>query len=79
MCYYNGVKVTRSECIRLKSIEKAIANYDFLSKPLHIGFLYEPAPVLKRVQEKEDISIIQWNGDLPLKPLNRRTLKHVNN
>jgi hypothetical protein len=29
MCYYNGQKVTRVEYIRLKQLEKAVANYDF--------------------------------------------------
>lgn len=66
MCYYNGVKVTRSEYIRLKSIEKAIANYDFLSKPLHIGFLYEAAPVLKKIPGKEDFDIVEMEwGFIP--------------
>lgn len=66
MCYYNGVKVTRSEYIRLKSIEKAIANYDFLSTPLRVGFLYQPAPVLKRIAGKEDFDIVQMEwGFIP--------------
>ncbi len=66
MCYYNGVKVTRSEYIRLKSIEKAIAKYDFLDKPLHIGFDYSLAPVLKRIDGKEDFDIVQMEwGFLP--------------
>ena len=66
MCYYNGVKVTRSEFIRLKSIEKAISKYDFLNKPLHIGFNYAPAPVLKRIEGKEDFDITQMEwGFLP--------------
>jgi len=66
MCYYNGVKVTRSEYIRLKSIEKAIAKYDFLDKPLHIGFKYGNVPVLKKIEGQEDFEITQqeW-GFLP--------------
>ena len=54
MCYYNSVKVNQRELIRLKSIEKAIAQYDFLNKPLLIGFAYQPVPVLKRVDKKLD-------------------------
>ena len=66
MCYYNGVKVTRSEFIRLKSIEKAIAKYDFLNKPLHIGFEYGNVPVLKKIAGKEDFDITQMEwGFLP--------------
>lgn len=66
MCYYNGVKVTHTEYIRLKTIEKAIAQYDFLSKPMHIGFDYSNIPVLKRVQGKDDFDITQMEwGFLP--------------
>ena len=66
MCYYNGVKVTDSEFIRLKNFEKAIAQYDFLSKPLHIGFDYQCIPVLKRVDKKEDFEIVEMEwGFLP--------------
>ncbi|MEP7143656.1 MAG: SOS response-associated peptidase family protein [Ferruginibacter sp.] len=66
MCYYNGVKVIRSEFIRLKSLEKALANYDFLSKPLHIGFDYSNVPVIKRMEEVEDFDILQMEwGFLP--------------
>jgi hypothetical protein len=32
--YFNGVKVTRGEYLRLKQLEKLIAKYDFLVKPL---------------------------------------------
>jgi putative SOS response-associated peptidase YedK len=66
MCYYNGVKVSRTEYIRLKALEKAIANYDFLSKPLHIGFDYSGIPVLKRFADKEDFDILEMEwGFLP--------------
>ncbi len=66
MCYYNGVKIAHSEFIRLKNIEKAIAQYDFLNKPLLIGFDYQNIPVLKRVEEKAafDIVEMEW-GFLP--------------
>ncbi|MES2429290.1 MAG: SOS response-associated peptidase family protein [Bacteroidota bacterium] len=66
MCYYNGVKVTRAEFIRLKSIEKAVAKYDFLNKPLHIGFDYNNIPVLKRIAGEEDFDIVEMEwGFLP--------------
>jgi len=66
MCYYNGVKVTRSEFIRLKSIEKIVAKYDFLNKPMHIGFDYSYAPVLKRIEGEEDFDIVEMEwGFLP--------------
>lgn len=66
MCYYNGVKLPPGELIRLKSIEKSIANYDFLNNPLLIGFEYGNAPVLKRIEGKHDFDLVemQW-GFIP--------------
>jgi len=66
MCYYNGVKVTRTELIRLKQLEKLVANYDFLNKPLQIGFEYAPHPVLKRIPGQLDFDIVQMEwGFIP--------------
>ena len=66
MCYYNGVKVTRTELIRLKQLEKLIANYDFLNKPLQIGFEYKPHAVLKRVPNELDFDIVEMEwGFIP--------------
>lgn len=66
MCYYNGVKIIHSEFIRLKNMEKAIAQYEFLNKPLLIGFDYQNIPVLKRVEGKEDFEIVEMEwGFLP--------------
>lgn len=68
MCYYNGQKVTKEEFIRLKQLEKAVANYDFLSRDLQIGFDYSENAVLKRFPEKQDFDIVkmEW-GFLPNK------------
>ena len=66
MCYYNGVKVTRTEFIRLKQLEKLVANYDFLNKPLQIGFEYKPHPVLKRIPNQQDFEIVEMEwGFIP--------------
>ncbi|MEO7294103.1 MAG: SOS response-associated peptidase family protein, partial [Ginsengibacter sp.] len=66
MCYYNGQKVTRVEFIRLKQLEKAIAQYDFINRDLQIGFDYSDNAVLKKVADKEDFDIVkmEW-GFLP--------------
>ena len=32
MCYYNGQKVLRAEYIRLRQIEKAVKDYEFLNE-----------------------------------------------
>ena len=66
MCYYNGQKVTRAEYIRLKQLEKAVANYDFLNRELQVGFDYSMNAVLKPVQGKEDFDIVQMEwGFIP--------------
>lgn len=77
MCYYNGVKVTRGEYIRLKQLEKLVAKYDFLVKPLEIGFDYGQYPVLKKVEGKEDFEIVkmEW-GFIPHYIRTRQDLQH---
>ncbi|WP_276482837.1 SOS response-associated peptidase [Paraflavitalea pollutisoli] len=66
MCYYNGVKVTKIEYIRLKQLEKLIANYDFLSNPLHVGFEYGQHPVLKKKEGEADFELVQMEwGFIP--------------
>ena len=47
MCYYNGQKVEHAEFIRLKNLEKLVANYDFLNSDLHNGFEYGTLAVLQ--------------------------------
>jgi putative SOS response-associated peptidase YedK len=66
MCYYNGQKVTHAEFIRLKQLEKALANYDFLQADLQIGFDFGTNAVLKKVTGQEDFDIVkmEW-GFLP--------------
>lgn len=77
MCYYNGQKVTRAEYIRLKQLEKALANYDFLSRDLNIGFEYGTSAVLKPIAGKEDFDIVpmEW-GFIPHYINNREDLNH---
>jgi len=66
MCYYNGQKVTRDEYIRLKQLEKLVANYDFLNRDLQVGFDYNMNAVLKRIPGKEDFDIVQMEwGFIP--------------
>ena len=59
MCYYNGQKVTHTEFIRLKNIEKLVASYDFLDRHLHDGFAYGNVAVLKPIAGKLDFDIVQ--------------------
>ncbi len=66
MCYYNGQKVTHSEFIRLKSLEKLVANYDFLNRDLQDGFAYSNIAVLKPQFNTPDFDIVpmEW-GFIP--------------
>jgi putative SOS response-associated peptidase YedK len=66
MCYYNGQKVTREEYIRLKHLEKLVANYDFLNSDLLVGFDYNVKAVLKPMEDQEDFDIVkmEW-GFIP--------------
>lgn len=59
MCYYNGQKVTRTEFIRLKGIEKAIRNYNFLNVGVHNGFNYAPCAILVPSADGKDFDIVQ--------------------
>jgi putative SOS response-associated peptidase YedK len=59
MCYYNGQKVTRTEFIRLKGIEKAIRNYNFLNVGVHNGFQYAPCAILVPSADGKDFDIVQ--------------------
>lgn len=78
MCYYNGQKVTHAEFIRLKQLEKAVANYDFLNIDLNIGFDYSMNAVLKPIPDKEDFDIVQMEwGFIPHYIYNREALLHL--
>lgn len=80
MCYYNGVKVTRAEFIRLKQLEIAIAQYDFLSKPLLIGFDYGTSPVLRAVTGRDTAELVQMEwGFLPPYLKNRESAEKFRN
>jgi putative SOS response-associated peptidase YedK len=66
MCYYNGQKVTRAELIRLKQLEKAIANFDFLQRDLQIGFDYSLNACIKPTADKANFDLVQMEwGFLP--------------
>jgi putative SOS response-associated peptidase YedK len=67
MCYYNGIKVeSRIHKLRLKGLQKLIANYDFLDSPLIIGPDYPRAPMMRRVPGQADFELVmkEW-GFLP--------------
>jgi putative SOS response-associated peptidase YedK len=59
MCYYNGQKINRVEFIRLKGIEKAMRNYNFLNVGVHNGFNYAPCAILVASEDGKDFDIVQ--------------------
>ncbi len=59
MCYYNGQKVTRTEFIRLKNLEKAVRNYNFLNVGVHNGFMFQPMAIAIANDDKTDFEIVQ--------------------
>ncbi len=75
MCYYNGIRVSRDEYIRLKNLEKAIAKSDILNRPVQSGFEYTKYPVIKPIEGKEDIELVEMEwGFIPHYIRNREEL-----
>jgi putative SOS response-associated peptidase YedK len=66
MCYYNGQKVTKDEFIRLRGLEKLVANYKFIDRAVINGFDFGNTAVLKPIEGKEDFEIVpmEW-GFIP--------------
>lgn len=57
MCYYNGIRVSRAEFIRLMAIEKELKNLK-LMKRVQSGFDYSDWPIIKPVFGKKEIEIV---------------------
>jgi len=66
MCYYNGIKVSRKEYLRLKDIEASLKDLQHLLKPVISGVEYENAIVLVANSDRTGIEAkeMQW-GFLP--------------
>lgn len=66
MCYYNGTKVAKETFIRLKNLEKLVADYKFLDREVINGFDFGNTAVLKPIEGKEDFDIVpmEW-GFIP--------------
>jgi putative SOS response-associated peptidase YedK len=77
MCYYNGVKVLKTELIRLKEIEKDLNAYD-LSTPLIDGFEYGQVNVIKPGKDYCDWDIVkmEW-GFIPDNIRNRVAVERM--
>lgn len=77
MCYYNGQKLSFTEFLRLKQIEKEIVALEGLDQALISGFDYGNSWVLKPVSGKEDFTLqqMEW-GFIPTYIRNRKELEH---
>jgi putative SOS response-associated peptidase YedK len=66
MCYYNGQRVTRVEYIRLKQLEKFVANLEIMNQTVVNGFEYGQSAVLRAIPGAEDFDVVpmEW-GFLP--------------
>src|SRR5579872_3075789 len=66
MCYYNGQRVPHEEFIRLKMLEKAASDFNFLDKELIDGFNYGLAAVIIPKPGEIDFDIVQMEwGFIP--------------
>lgn len=82
MCYYNGQKVTRDEYIRLKNLEKLVANYTFLNRAVEVGFDFGQTAVLRPIEGKEDFEIVPMEWGFIPDPLSwpfAETREQINN
>jgi putative SOS response-associated peptidase YedK len=60
MCYYNGMKVTRAEYIRLMQLEKELK----FSRELASGFDYSDWPIIKPKNGGKDFDIVMAHWEL---------------
>lgn len=78
MCNYNGIRVSRSEFIRLKELEIEVEKYN-LMRPVQNGFVYQDWPVIRPSSEcRYEMVMMEW-GFLPLYLKNREAVKRFRN
>ncbi|MEJ0101509.1 MAG: hypothetical protein WDO19_02645 [Bacteroidota bacterium] len=66
MCYYNGMRVTRAQYIRLLNLEK---EQKAMSRPVQSGFDYRDWPIIKPTYGSTDFEIKNVIGNIYLKQL----------
>jgi putative SOS response-associated peptidase YedK len=64
MCYYNGVKVTKNELIKLLKLEKEINEMIITETSLQSGFEYRDWPIVKPVDGGSDIELVMAHWEL---------------
>jgi putative SOS response-associated peptidase YedK len=81
MCYYNGIKVTKDEYIKLMELEKSLAEYADYLVPLQNGFDYGQALTVVSTGENDwTIKPMEW-GFIPteIKNASGYTFKRIRN
>jgi putative SOS response-associated peptidase YedK len=71
MCYYNGIRVSKADYLRLLAIEKEIAKLKFsLNRPVQSGFAYAQWPILKALPGGQDFEVVEahWEFIAPWCP-----------
>lgn len=58
MCYYNGIRVSREEYLRLLGIEKKMRKLK-LNRPVQSGFAYTQWPILKALPGGDDFELVE--------------------
>jgi putative SOS response-associated peptidase YedK len=64
MCYYNGVKVTKNELIKLLKLEKEIGEFINSEIALRSGYEYQDWPILKPVDGGKDFELTMAHWEL---------------
>jgi putative SOS response-associated peptidase YedK len=64
MCYYNGIKVSHHQLVKLIGIEKAVAAFATQAKVLQSGFEYADYPILKPVDGGKDADLVMAHWEL---------------
>ncbi len=71
MCYYNGIRVSKADYLRLLAIEKELKNLQFsLNRPVQSGFVYGSWPIVKPLPGGNDFEIVEahWEFIAPWCP-----------
>jgi hypothetical protein len=76
MCNYNGIKVSHTEFVRLKNLEKELKNIN-LYRPAQNGFEYGDWPVITATGDRSDFEVttMEW-GFIPGYLMNREAVKN---
>lgn len=65
MCFYNGIKISRADHIRLRNIDISLKAYDLsLLKPLQSGFDFDDWPVIRPIDGGTNAELVWMHWEL---------------